>query len=174
MTHIFAERGEGSSKESLSSAINDALSNALKDHNFNGDHQCFLSLVITGYHFDGKKYRVKLRVLIFDYELAQEDLYHQLEEQRSDTLKLQENHMNQFYAAVYYTHLYHSGMDNMLNMLKGSIETYNSGFDLRSVTIVSTEAFHNYLAQEFGVQPTLVPVTPPHVDLPDPALDKAS
>jgi hypothetical protein len=164
MTHIFSEKGEGHSKESLSAAITQAFGSALRAHKFEGDHHCNVSMIVTGSHFDGKRYHVKLRVVIFDYELAHEDLYHQLEDQRKHDQELEQNHVNQFFAAVYYTHLYHAGMSNMLDMLKGSLEWHQGDLNLKSVTFISTENFHNYLAQEFGVQPTLIPVNAPALD----------
>jgi hypothetical protein len=171
MSHIFIEEGQGTSDKSLSAALANAMGDALGYHKFDGDHQCTISVVIDGYFFDGKTYRVKLRVVIFDHELAQEDLYHAVEQQHHDQEE-QEKFMGAYYAATLHAHLFTHHRDHLSHELKDMFEHHLApSAHIDGFTLVAPQEFHDIAAQELGYTPGAAPVYPKaHTDLSDPTL----
>lgn len=172
MSHIFTEGGDGASEHSLADAVSNAIADAIKGHDFGGDHICNFVIVMDGYVFDGKKYRVKLRVLIYDFELAQEDYYHDLQKYEKERHKMDVR--EHYYAALMHGKRFSSKHDSFLEELRHELEKHHDIGHL-DITMVAPQSVHDHLAQELGYQPNLKPVYPaPHTDLADPTLGPGS
>ena len=174
MSHIFIESGEGSSDRSLTAAIANAFGKALQSHYFGGDHLCSTSIIIDGYDFDGKNYRVRVRVIIFDHELAKEDVYKEIEKTHEKE-DMQRHLMDDYYAAMHMAmqtrhthHHFHDLIHDMMDKI--------GHFDhLDQVTIIAPEPVHQQVALETGIDPTLTPVyRQAHIDLATPTLGPGS
>jgi hypothetical protein len=174
MTHIFIENGEGSSDQSLTAAIANAFGKALQAHNFGGDHLCSTTILIDGYDFDGTTYRVKVKVIIFDHELAHEDIYKEIEKMH-EKQDMQKHLMDDYYAAMHLSsHMRH--MDNHFHdMIHDMVEQYGHFDHLDNVSVIAPEPVHHLVAQEGGFEPYLTPVyRQAHVDLAAPTLGPGS
>ena len=169
MTHIFTEGGKGSSKLSLFDAVNNAMGDALKGHNFGGDHLCTFTIVMDGYEYDGKEYRVKLKVVIYDYELAHKDYYHALEKHRHEMEE--QNVVGAYFMASHFAHIYHHHKNHFADRLKEVLEQEHNIPHMDTISYIAPDHVHQHLALEMGYDPQLVPVYPrPHTDLPEPTL----
>ena len=173
MTHIFTEEAEVSSEDSLSAAVAKAFQSALKACVQDGDHAMSLTVVIEGYHFDGKNYTVKLRVIVFDHELAKEELYEELEKEYRQRFQEEQKLMDHMHAAFYARPAYHH--DHVTEALEHSAENYGSLDHIDNVTFIAPQPFHDQMSREMGVDPDAKPAAPkPHVDIAEPALGPGS
>ena len=154
MSHIFAEDGEGESEDDLTMAITSAIQNALGQHKFSGDHLYSMSVMVVGYDFDGKKYHVKVKVFIFDFELAKEDYYKEIEKfakQRHD----QDDALHHYYMAVYggqHRHHYH---DEFFEQFRDNMDHINDVSHIHDIHLIASLDVHNQIAIDFGHHPEL-------------------
>jgi hypothetical protein len=178
MSHIFTKYGEGDSDRSLTKAISNAFGDALESHDFGGDHLFSTTIIIEGYHFDGETYRVKIRVIIVDHQLAQEDLLKEItgsQKEATDNDEMQKNLIEEHYLAM---HLYHHSFDKNTHFygLMHDMAEYHGSFEhLGDVTVIATEPVHHLVAKESGFEPILNPIyRQAHVDLATPTLGPGS
>ena len=174
MTHIFIESGEGSSDQSLTAAIASAFGQALQSHNFGGDHLCSTTILIEGYDYDGTTYRVKLKVIIFDNELAHEDIYKEIEKAHEKE-DMKKNLLDDYYAATYMAHHIQHNAHYFHDLMHDMVERYGHFDHLEDVSIIAPEPVHNLLADENGFAQSLTPIyRQAHVDLATPTLGPGS
>lgn len=175
MSHIFMEESSGSSEHSLADAINNAIGMALQSRKSDGDHMRSLTVVVDGYEFDGKKYRVKLRVIILDHELAYEDHNREIEKMREH--EKEPSHISGVYlAAAHASHSYHSRHDHFAERLKEVLEHTEHRHGIDEVRVVAPSEVHDHIERELGYAYT--PQGPkypkPHTDLAEPTLGPGS
>lgn len=170
MTHIFTEIGEGTSIKSLTDAIASAFGQALQSHNFGGDHLCSTSIVMDGYDFDGKTYRVRARVIIFDHTLAHDDIYKEIEKMHEKE-DMQKHLMDDYYAAKMHEHQMHEKNNRLYELFHHMIEYHGHFVHLDNITMIAPREFLQTIALENGINPDLQPIyRQAHTDLASPTL----
>lgn len=169
MTHIFMDESDGVSGQSLSDAVANAIQSAFKHNIKGGGHKFSLTVIIDGWSFDGKRYRVHLRVAMFDHDLAHEDIYHEIEKERARREQLNRDMANHLYAAIYHKHSFRSSHDEFAEKLRDVLDIAHEGPEY--LTVVTDSKTHDHLMREVGYSPERKPVYPrAHTDLGEPSL----
>lgn len=169
MSHIFIEESHGTSKKSLSNAIASAIQAGVKQHHFDGDHICSISIVIDGYEKIGEEFHVKLRVIIFDHELAREDYYKEIEKY-SHAQHEKEDLMNHYYAASLHATETQLQSREFFDHMKHTLEDQMHFVHLDHIEMIAPEHVHMVIAKELGYESGWQPILSAHIDLSGPSL----
>ena len=174
MSHTFTEEGRGRSEKSLTAAIANAFGNALKNHDFGGDHLCTTSIVIDGYDYDGKTYFVRVRVIIFDHELAKEDVYKEIKKLQEEQ-DIKQHLIDDYHAAMLYAHRLGEQHHYMRDVINQLMEQHGGVEHIDSMSVIAPHNVFQTMAHENGVDFDLQPIyRQAHVDMPTPTLGPGS
>jgi hypothetical protein len=167
--HVDSTDASGRSKNSLNEAIANAVGEALRDVSGQGDNQISLTVVVDGYEFDGKEYRVNVRVMVLDHTARQHELYEQLKEDKAPDLA------NDMTAAIYGKRAFDAEDDDLANDMQEYLDDTYLGYDddrISHFVIMAHPMTHNHLEMEAGYFERRDPEPSPsrQYDAPEPSL----
>jgi len=160
MTHIFNEDAEGTA-ESLTAAIADAISSALKG--FSGDHQLAVTVVLSGQPvFDGKKWHVSVSLQVLDHNLEQDDLYHGEDNEKVKNDLAGDDLAAGFVAATYHRQTFNHGQDEVVHMLEDQLDNKSDVFNENDhITLIASQQTHDAIYKENMAYAPDVPANAP-------------
>jgi hypothetical protein len=142
--HTDSTNTHGHSKHSLSEAIANAVGEAMGELHGDGDNQISLTVIVDGYEFDGKEYRVSVRVMMIDYTASQHELYEHL---NNDAPNL----ANDMTAAIYAKRSFDANDDRLAHEMEHYLEdTFMDDGGIDSFTLIAHPFTHNHLEMEAG------------------------
>jgi hypothetical protein len=131
---------------------------------------------MDGYDYDGKTYRVQMRVIIFDHTLAHDDIYKEIEKIHKDDREHQQKKiMDDYHAAQLHAQQIREKHNQLYEMMSDMIETSHAFSHLDTITLIAPHATLVHIAGENGFSPDLQPVySQAKLDLSGPSLGPRS
>ena len=156
MTHIIPGEGKGKSGHSLMEALVNAIAKAKSQVGIRGDHKTAMAVIIDGYDFNGEDYEVSVKISVVDFDLAQDDIYHENDDDLEERREHSEEMSNAFYASSFGI-IHHNpdapDQDGIENVVEAKLAEYeeidaHSSIEQNGLKLYASNDVHDLLANE--------------------------